>query len=103
MSSFSLFKKRLDRGDHGQSSLILVPCRGASARTGLLGLRGVIDNDSALFLEGMRLKEKWRLSSWDALVLVAAKKAKASQLWSENLNSGQDYDGLVVVNPFREK
>lgn len=63
----------------------------------------VIDNDRSLFLEGMQLKERWKLSYWDALVLAAARKAKASQLWSEDFSPGQDYEGLVVVNPFKKK
>ena len=61
----------------------------------------VIDNDRALLLEGMRMKEKWSISYWDALVLAAAKKAKARELWSEDLNAGQNYEGVVVVNPLR--
>ena len=59
----------------------------------------VIDNDRYLFVEGLRLKEKWKLSYWDALILAAARKAGAREVWSEDLTSGQDYDGLVVVNP----
>lgn len=60
----------------------------------------VIDNDRSLFLEGMQIKERYKISLWDALILAAAKRAKAKELLSEDLNSGQDYDGVVVVNPF---
>jgi predicted nucleic acid-binding protein len=59
----------------------------------------VIDNDRLLLLDGMRMKEKWSLSCWDALILAAAKRAKARELWSEDLNPGRNYEGLVVVNP----
>ena len=38
---------------------------------------------------------------WDAMVLTTAIKAGASVLWSEDLNHGQSYDGIVVRNPFR--
>jgi len=61
----------------------------------------VIDNDRALLLEGMRIKERWLVSFWDALVLAAAKKAKARELWSEDLSAGQVYEGVVVVNPLK--
>ena len=37
---------------------------------------------------------------WDAAILAAAKAARCQQLLSEDLNHGQDYDGVVVVNPF---
>ncbi|MBZ5499174.1 MAG: PIN domain-containing protein [Acidobacteriia bacterium] len=60
---------------------------------------GVIDNDRFLFIEGLRWKEKWNLSHWDALILAAARKAKAKAVWSEDLISGHEYDGIVVVNP----
>jgi predicted nucleic acid-binding protein len=59
----------------------------------------IIQNDRHLFLEGMRLSDKYSLSFWDALIVAAAKTAKAKELWSEDLNPGQDYEGVVVVNP----
>jgi predicted nucleic acid-binding protein len=59
----------------------------------------VIDNDRALLLEGMRLQQTWRLSFWDALIIAAAKRAKAKELWSEDLNPGQSFEGIVVINP----
>ena len=60
----------------------------------------VVDNDRFLFIEALRWKEKWKLSYWDALILAAARKAGAKELWSEDLSAGQDYEGIVVVNPF---
>jgi predicted nucleic acid-binding protein len=59
----------------------------------------VIDNDRFLFIEGIRWKEKWHLSYWDALKLAAAWKSGAKEVWSEDLDSGQEYDGIVVINP----
>jgi predicted nucleic acid-binding protein len=59
----------------------------------------VVNNDRSLFLEGLRWKERWQLSYWDGLILAAAHKAKAKEVWSEDLNSGQIYDGIKVVNP----
>jgi len=61
----------------------------------------VIDNDRPLFLEGIRLREMWSISYWDALILAAAKRARARELWSEELNPGQDYEGVLVVNPLK--
>lgn len=59
----------------------------------------VINNDRNLLLEGMRLKDKFSLSLWDALILAAAKTAKSKELWSEDLNPGQNYEGVAVFNP----
>jgi predicted nucleic acid-binding protein len=61
----------------------------------------VIDNDRALLLEGIRLREKWSISFWDALIIAAAKKAKAKELWSEDLNPGKSYEGIMVINPLQ--
>lgn len=43
---------------------------------------------------------RWQISFWDAMVLTTARLAGATVLWSEDLNAGQDYDGVVVRNPF---
>lgn len=61
----------------------------------------VVENDRALLLEGMRLRDTLRLSFWDALIVAAARMAGAKELWSEDLNPGQDLEGIVVVNPLK--
>lgn len=43
---------------------------------------------------------RWQFAFWDAMVLTTAQLAGATVLWSEDLNAGQDYDGVVVRNPF---
>jgi predicted nucleic acid-binding protein len=40
------------------------------------------------------------LSYWDAAILVAAKQLGCHTVFSEDLNDGQTYDGVTVVNPF---
>jgi predicted nucleic acid-binding protein len=63
----------------------------------------VVDNDRFLLIEGIRFQGKWSLSLWDALIIAAAKRAKAKELWSEDLNAGQSYEGIVVINPLQNK
>lgn len=36
----------------------------------------------------------------DSLVLAAALRAHCSILYTEDLNTGQDFGGVVAVNPF---
>jgi len=43
----------------------------------------------------------WQVSFWDALILTSARKAHCTTLYSEDLNDGQSYDTVRVVNPFR--
>jgi len=59
----------------------------------------VMGNDGNLLLAGIDLRERWQISFWDGLILAAAKRAGARVLWSEDLSIGQDYGGLIVVNP----
>lgn len=60
----------------------------------------VQDNTIAVLQSALRLKDRFQTSYWDATILAAAKAARCHQLLSEDLNHGQDYDGVVVVNPF---
>ena len=58
-----------------------------------------MDNDRSLLMDGIGLRERWDTSLWDALILAAAKRAKAAVLWSEDFSTGQAYEGITVVNP----
>ncbi|MFT3882040.1 MAG: PIN domain-containing protein [Gemmatales bacterium] len=53
-----------------------------------------------LVREAMSLHQRFQLSYWDSAILVAAKQLGCSTVYSEDLNDGQDYDGVTVINPF---
>ncbi len=59
----------------------------------------VIENDKALFLTATQKMKRYQLSFWDSLIIAAAQKARATVLWSEDLNPGQNFDGVIVKNP----
>lgn len=44
---------------------------------------------------------RFQLSYWDASIIEAARALKCTQVLSEDLNHGQNYGGIRVVNPFR--
>lgn len=48
----------------------------------------------------MTLRERYRINYWDAAILAAARIAGCDTVYTEDLNDGQDYDGVRVVNPF---
>ncbi len=48
------------------------------------------------------IKQRFGISHWDATILAAAKEAGCHTLYTEDLNHGQNYDGVQVVNPFLE-
>jgi len=62
----------------------------------------VVDNDQSLLIDAIAIQERWKVSFWDAIILAAAKKAKADIIWSEDFNTDQDYDGIRVINPLIE-
>jgi predicted nucleic acid-binding protein len=43
---------------------------------------------------------RFSLSHWDAMLLAACKDAGVTTLYSEDLQAGMNYDGVVIVNPF---
>ena len=43
---------------------------------------------------------KYKISYWDAAILVAAEALGARTVYSEDLNDGQPYGRVRVVNPF---
>ncbi len=54
-----------------------------------------------LVRSSLSTKERFHLSYWDAAIIEAARAMRCESLLSEDLNDGQDYDGVRVVNPFR--
>ena len=53
-----------------------------------------------LFLEAVAISRRFRLSYWDGAILAAARTLGCDAVYSEDLGSEQDYDGLRVINPF---
>jgi predicted nucleic acid-binding protein len=49
----------------------------------------------------LRTAPRFHISLWDAAVIEAARVMGCGVVLSEDLNAGQDYDGVVVENPFR--
>ena len=62
--------------------------------------RPVVASGVPLMLESLRLKQQFMISYWDAAIVAAARAAGAKTLYSEDLNDGQDYEGVIVRNPF---
>ena len=46
------------------------------------------------------LADQAKLSFWDALIVLAAVRAGAAVLYTEDLNNGQEILGVRVANPF---
>lgn len=68
----------------------------------LLGEVECVAIDHRLVGEGIRLSQRYETSYWDGAIIAAAHAAGATILISEDLNHGQTYGEVTVVNPFRQ-
>jgi predicted nucleic acid-binding protein len=59
-----------------------------------------VPSSQALYAEALRLKDKHRISWYDALIVVDATEAGCSLLYSEDLQSKRHFGDLRIENPF---
>lgn len=45
---------------------------------------------------------RYQISYWDAAIIAAAERLGAPRVFSEDLNDGQRYGSVTVVNPFKD-
>ena len=55
---------------------------------------------AAAILDAIDAEQRYQLSFWDALIVVAAQKGGASVIYSEDFNHGQTFDTVEILNPF---
>ena len=55
----------------------------------------------AIMKAAMATREKFRISYWDAAVIEASRALSCEELLSKDMSDGQNFDGVVVRNPFR--
>jgi predicted nucleic acid-binding protein len=53
-----------------------------------------------LVLRAIDVKGRHPISYWDAAIIAAAQQLGCAIVYSEDLNHGQEYDGVRVLNPF---
>lgn len=54
----------------------------------------------AVFWSALAIRKRYQISYWDSAIIAAAIELRCDTLYSEDLNHGQVYEGLKVVNPF---
>lgn len=65
-----------------------------------LALRPVIPIDAGLVKYAIKISGQYQISSWDAAIIAAAQSLEAPVLYTEDLNHGQLYESVRVINPF---
>jgi len=53
-----------------------------------------------LIRRSVAIRHRFGISHWDSTIIAAAQELGCHTLYSEDLNHGQDYDGVKVINPF---
>jgi len=61
----------------------------------------IIEDTMMLTYRGLEVKEQYGIQYFDALIVATAEKGLCEILYSEDLNDGQLYCGVKVVNPFK--
>ena len=71
----------------------------------LTALRGfpILPVTEELVFAAIDMKNRFQISYWDAAIVAAASALGARELFSEDLNDGQLYGAVRVVNPFKER
>jgi len=49
----------------------------------------------------LEITERYGVNYYDALILSSARMTQCELVFSEDLDAGQDYSGIRVVNPFK--
>jgi predicted nucleic acid-binding protein len=53
-----------------------------------------------LYRRALAMQARYRFGFYDALIVAAALQAGCTRLYSEDLQHGQQIEGLTIVNPF---
>ena len=60
-----------------------------------------VHSSPALFIAALQLHERHRLSWYDAVIVAAAKEARCSILYTEDMQHNRGFEDLKIENPFR--
>lgn len=60
----------------------------------------VVTADAAAVVGAMESVEKQRFSYWDAVLVETAARAGVTHLYSEDMQHGQIWRGMEIINPF---
>jgi predicted nucleic acid-binding protein len=60
----------------------------------------MVNTTFSLIERGALLAQQFQISYWDGAIIAAAEQLSARILYSEDLNDGQTYGSVRVLNPF---
>ncbi|HEX5930734.1 MAG TPA: PIN domain-containing protein [Methyloceanibacter sp.] len=59
-----------------------------------------VSTDLSLVKTAIEISQRFRLDYWDSAILAAAERLGAEIVYTEDLNHGQSYGSVRVINPF---
>ena len=59
-----------------------------------------IPTDRAVIEGAWRIQGRFKIAWWDSLIVSAAWLSKCTYLLTEDLQDGQDFEGMRIINPF---
>ncbi len=61
----------------------------------------VVVNNGETILHAIEIEENYNISFWDSMIVSAAYSKNAAFIITEDLNDGQQIEGIIIVNPFK--
>lgn len=68
---------------------------------GIIMERPCLPVDADVVVTGAQIAERYQIRYWDGAIIAAAHELGADTVFSEDLNHGQRYGDVTVVNPFK--
>jgi len=56
--------------------------------------------DAEMITRAVEARLRYGIHFYDGMIIAAAERTGCARIWSEDLNPGQSYFGVVVENPF---
>lgn len=81
------------KAGHSASSAAAIVARYSKVAT-------LVPTDAQVLAEAFDLSERHRLQTYDAIILAAAAQGGCEVLYSEDMQHGFEWNGVLVVNPF---
>ena len=66
----------------------------------IISVLPVAEIDKNLVRDAINIQKGYGISYWDSLIVATAKREGCDRIITEDLNSGQNYDGVLIENPF---
>ena len=61
----------------------------------------VVTTDVEMVRRSIDTSRRFRIAVWDAMIIEAARSAGCDCVLTEDLQPGQDFDGVTIENPFK--